>query len=345
MSDSELAMAHGAARQGTMLQQSPYSMQSKKKLAMWPFVADAVTFSVALIAYGYLRVPLRFLSPRTISVLVLLCATVPSAPAQKSYKDPHRKQTVGFSADLDTPPDKVVEIVKSVATDTIIRGTSMYAKDPDIDQAEFAKTSAVLAPAPPPAQVFYKVKSKVLSPEHFPSASDMGTITVRYTVEAISPERTRVGIDAVFVTDAGRHLYASDGSVETAEYAEIIIQIKALEAPQVRHHSLPAPTNTGQETIGLQNTLADEQTRLADAQREEKKLQEKVKQLQFNTEGRICSQTVPLKASPYDHSTTVMSLEKGLTVTVLTTTKYWYRVRTAKGDEGWIYYAFLEPLT
>jgi len=54
---------------------------------------------------------------------------------------------------------------------------------------------------------------------------------------------------------------------------------------------------------------------------------------------------VPLKASPYDHSTTVLSLEKGLTVTVLTTTKYWYRVRTTKGDEGWIYYAFLEPLS
>jgi hypothetical protein len=286
------------------------------------------------------------LSPRTISGLLLLCcAAVPSASAQKSYKDPHRKQTVGFSVDLDTPPDKVVEIVKSVSTDTIIRGTSMYAKDPDIDQAEFAKTSAVLPPAPPPAQVFYKVKSKVLSPEHFPAASDMGTITVRYTVEAISAQRTRVGIDAVFVTDAGRHLYASDGSVETAEYAEIIIQIKALEAPKVRHHSQPNTSSAGQETVGLQNTLADEQSRLAEAQAEEKKLQEKVKQLQFNTQGRIRGQAVPLKASPYDHSTTVLSLDKGLTVTVLTTTKYWYRVRTAKGDEGWIYYAFIEPLT
>src|SRR5215469_5332524 len=208
-------------------------------------------------------------------VSVLLCATVPPASAQKSYKDPHRKQTVGFSVDLDTPPDKVVEIVKSVATDTIIRGTSMYARDPDIDQAEFAKTSAVLVPAPPPAQVFYKAKSKVLSPEHFPAASDMGTITVRYTVQAISAERTRVGIDAVFVTDAGRHLYASDGSVETAEYSEIIIQIKALEAPKVRHHSQPATANAGQETVGLQSTLADEQAHLAEAQAEEKKLQEK----------------------------------------------------------------------
>jgi hypothetical protein len=173
----------------------------------------------------------------------------------------------------------------------------------------------------------------------------MGTVTVRYVVEAMNPQRTHLAIDAVFVTDAGHHLYASDGSVETAEYAEIITQIKALEAPKIRHHNPQAVVAPGQETLGLQNTLADEQSRLADSKAAEKKLQQRVKQLQFDTQGRIRGQAIPLKASPYDHSTTVLSLEKGLTVTVLTTTKYWYRVRTAKGDEGWIYYAFLEPLS
>ena len=220
----------------------------------------------------------------------------------------------------------------------------MYRKEVNIPDAEVAKSSNVLPPPPAPAQVFYKVKSRVLSPEHFPAATDMGTVTVRYVVEAVNPQRARVAIDAVFVTDAGRRLYASDGSVETAEYAEIITQIKALEAPKIRHHTTPAATSP-QETVGLQNTLADEQARLAEAQAAEKKLQEKVKQLQFNTQGRVRGQAVPLKASPYDHATTILSLDKGLTVTVLTTTKYWYRVRTVKGDEGWIYYVFLEPLS
>jgi hypothetical protein len=164
-------------------------------------------------------------------------------------------------------------------------------------------------------------------------------------VETVNPQRTHLAIDAVFVTDAGHYLYASDGSVETAEYAEIITQIKALDAPKIRHHSSQSVANPGQETVGLQNTLTDEQSRLADSKAAEKKLQEKVRQLQFNTQGRIRGQAVPLKASPYDHSTTVLSLDQGLTVTVLTTTKYWYRVRTAKGDEGWIYYVFLEPLS
>jgi hypothetical protein len=281
---------------------------------------------------------------RAISLLLVLSFASFSASAQ-IYHDPHRKTTIGFSVDLNTPPDTVLQIVKGVASDSIIRGTAMYRKAIDIEDADFAKSSTVLPAPPGSGQVFYKVKSKVLSPEHFPASSDIGTVTIRYVVETVNPQRTHLAIDAVFVTDAGHYLYASDGSVETAEYAEIITQIKALDAPKIRHHSSQSVATPGQETLGLQNTLSDEQSRLADSNAAEKKLQEKVRQLQFNTQGRIRGQAVPLKASPYDHSTTVLSLDKGLTVTVLTTTKYWYRVRTAKGDEGWIYYVFLEPLS
>jgi hypothetical protein len=284
----------------------------------------------------------RLTSFRAISLLLVLSFASFSASAQ-IYHDPHRKTTIGFSVDLNTPPDTVLQIVKGVASDSIIRGTAMYRKAIDIEDADFAKSSTVLPAPPGSGQVFYKVKSKVLSPEHFPASSDIGTVTIRYVVETVNPQRTHLAIDAVFVTDAGHYLYASDGSVETAEYAEIITQIKALDAPKIRHHSSQSVATPGQETLGLQNTLSDEQSRLADSNAAEKKLQEKVRQLQFNTQGRIRGQAVPLKASPYDHSTTVLSLDKGLTVTVLTTTKYWYRVRTAKGDEGWIYYVFLEP--
>ena len=291
--------------------------------------------------YGIVR---RLINLRAISLLLTFSFAALSVSAQ-IYHDPHRKTTVGFSVDLNTPPDTVLQIVKGVASDSIIRGTSMYSKEIDIPDADFAKSSTILPAEPGPGQVFYKVKSKVLSPEHFPAANDIGTVTVRYVVETVNPQRTHLAIDAVFVTDAGHHLYASDGSVETAEYAEIITQIKALDAPKIRHHSSQSVANPGQETLGLQNTLSDEQSRLADSKAAEKKLQEKVRQLQFNTQGRIRGQAVPLKASPYDHSTTVLSLDKGLTVTVLTTTKYWYQVRTAKGDEGWIYYVFLEPLS
>ena len=294
--------------------------------------------------FQYIGATRRLISLRAISLFLIFAFAAFSASAQ-IYHDPHRKTTVGFSVDLNTPPDTVLQIVKGVASDSIIRGTAMYRKEIDIEDADFAKSSTVLPAPPGPGQVFYKVKSKVLAPEHFPASSDIGTVTVRYVVETVNPQRTHLAIDAVFVTDAGHYLYASDGSVETAEYAEIITQIKALEAPKVRHHKAETAANPGQETLGLQSTLADEQSRLADSKAAEKKLQERVRQLEFNTQGRIRGQAVPLKASPYDHSTTVLSLEKGLTVTVVTTTKYWYRVRTAKGDEGWIYYVFLEPLS
>jgi len=183
-----------------------------------------------------------------------------------------------------------------------------------------------------------------MSPAHFPGDSDVGTITVRYIVETISPERARLRIDAVFIEDAERTKCPSDGSVETAEYSEIMIQLKALEKPTLadRH---PAHASPAQSSAGLQNTLAEEETRLADARATEQKLQDRVKKLQFDTMGRVKSAGVPLKASPYDHSTSVLTLDKGAQVTVLTTTKYWYRIRTAKGDEGWIYYVFLDPLS
>jgi len=294
--------------------------------------------------FRYIGAAHRLTTLRTISLFLVFLFAAFSSSAQ-IYHDPHRKTTVGFSVDLNAPPDIVLQIVKAVASDSIIRGTSMYRKETDLEDADFAKTSTILPAPPGQGEVFYKVKSKVLSPDHFPAAADIGTVTVRYTVQAVNAQRARLAIDAVFVTDAGHYLYASDGSVETAEYAEIITQIRALDAPKVHYHNPQTVVNPGQETVGLQNTLADEQARLAEAQAAEKKLQDKVRQLEFNTEGRIRGQAVPMKASPYDHATTVMSLEKGLTVTVLTTTKYWYRIRTAKGDEGWIYYVFLEPLS
>lgn len=291
-----------------------------------------------------LRFLLRLTTSRTVSLVLVLSFGASIASAQ-IYHDPHRKKTVGFSIDLTSSPDIVTRIVTGVANDSIIRGTFMYAKEKDIDQADFEKTSEALPYAGGPGQVFYKVKTKAISPAHFPAATDIGTITVRYVVVAVDPQRARLDIDAVFITDAGHRLYASDGSIESAEFAEILTQLRALESPKVRHRAPETNAIAGPDTAGLQNTLLDEQSRLADAKAGEAKLQQRIKQLQFNTEGRVRSRAVPLKASPYDHASTVLTLDKGLMVTVLTTTKYWYRVRTSKGDEGWIYYAFLEPLS
>jgi heme/copper-type cytochrome/quinol oxidase subunit 3 len=53
VSDSELTIGTG---HGALSEASPYGLQSKK-LAMWLFIAsDAVTFTAALVAYGFLRI-------------------------------------------------------------------------------------------------------------------------------------------------------------------------------------------------------------------------------------------------------------------------------------------------
>jgi hypothetical protein len=281
---------------------------------------------------------------RRISTVLVALAILTVSTAAQLLHDPRRKNTVGFSVELNTPPETVARIVQAVAADSVIRGSSIYAKDTEIDDADYAKTSKVFLDPPGNGQVFYKVKTRALSPTHFPGDEDMGTVTVRYIVETISAERARLRIDAIFVQEAPKTRYPSDGSIESAEYAEILKQLKALD-PATGVRRRPAQESPVQQSAGLQNTLAEEQTRLADARASEQKLQERIKKLQFDTMGRVKSAGVPLKASPYEHSSTILMLEKGAEVTVTTTTKYWYRIRTAKGDEGWIYYVFLEPLS
>jgi DNA-binding Lrp family transcriptional regulator len=274
------------------------------------------------------------------SFFIFACSSV----SAQIYHDPRRKNTVGFSVELNAPPETVSRIVKGVAADGLIRGTSMYAKESEIDDAEVAAKSTAFLDSPGNGQAIYKIKTKAISPAHFPGAGGMGTVTVRYIVETVSAQRAQLRIDAVYVQEAPRTRCPSDGTIETAEYAEIMTQLKALD-PVTGARRRPAQASPVQQSAGLQNTLAEEQTRLADAKANEQKLQERVKKLQFDTMGRVKSAGVPLKASPYDHSSTMLTLDKGASVTVLTTTKYWYRIRTPKGDEGWIYYVFLEPLS
>jgi len=258
------------------------------------------------------------------------------------FHDPKRKTTVGFAVELDDPADTVATVVKRVANDGVIRGTKIYAKETEIEDAEFAPASKAFADSPGNGQVFYKVKTNALSPANFPSSNDMGTVTVRYIVETMSPQRARLRIDAIFISDGIHKRCPSDGSVEAAEYAEILNQVRTATAPpEVR--ALAAKANVA-DTSGLHETLAQEQAHLDEARAAEKRLQQEAKQLEFNTMGRIRSPVVPLKALPYEHASTAAVLEKAEVVTVLATTKYWYRVRRRGGEEGWVYYVFLEPL-
>jgi Bacterial SH3 domain len=282
-----------------------------------------------------------------VAIALMFSTASPAQVLENTFHDPRRKTAVGFSQDLDYPLDTVLTVVKSEAGEGVIHGTRIYrkAKEADeIDGAEFATTSNAFSDTPGSGQVFYQVKKKAVAPEHFPGSNGEGTVTVRYIVQAVEPHKVKLRIDAVYVEESLRARYFSDGSVEEAEYDLIQTQLNTFTTPATGNARPTVATPPTQDTSELQNTLAREQNLLADAQTAKQKLEEELKQLQFNTQGRVKSMAVPLKSSPYMSSSTMLTLEKEERVTVLSSSRYWYKVRTPKGEEGWIYYMFLEPL-
>jgi hypothetical protein len=284
--------------------------------------------------------------------IIFAVALVLSAPAaaqifQGTFHDPRKKDSVGFSVDLENSMDEVTAIVKKVASDTTIRGTKISTKDHamELDDAQFASSSSVFGTVAAPSRAFYKVSSNAIAPIHFPGSNGSGTVVVRYVVRPVAAQRTRLLIDAVFFEESLHARYFSDGNVEAAEYGEILTLLNAHGNPRSRGDQPVQVAATEADTSGLQNTLADLQSRLAETNATERELEKQIEKLRFNTEGQVKTDGVPLKALPYNHSSTILTLQKGQDVTVLTTSKYWYRIRTPKGEEGWIYYEFLGPVS
>lgn len=284
-----------------------------------------------------------FSQGRRILLFALVFLLLPLPLAAQAYHDPRRKTPIGFSVELPLPADKLAAAVQLVAEDGSIQGTKIYSRDSDAEGSEMEKSSSAFTDHPGSGHVFYKVLHKALSPQHFPGSYDMGTITVRYIVDDINPQRSRLRIDAVFMEDAERQRCFSDGTVETSEYAVIMDQVRAL-MPAPHPRVTAAAVNTPDRSAGLRSDLEQEQSLLAEAQVSEQKLVLQAKQLQFNTQGRVKEAGVPLKAQPYDHSSSLLTLQKGQVLTVTSTTKYWYLVRTDSDAQGWIYYLFLEPV-
>ncbi len=65
--------------------------------------------------FQYVGTTHRLITLRAISLLLAFSFATFSAFAQ-IYHDPHKKTTIGFSVDLNTPPDTVLRIVKGVAS-------------------------------------------------------------------------------------------------------------------------------------------------------------------------------------------------------------------------------------
>jgi Bacterial SH3 domain len=283
-----------------------------------------------------------------------------------------------FSIDLDSPFEDVLNAVSDVAHSASIKGTFEYRDEEQLNGAQFAEKSQVFPPWTEPGKVFFKIRTKTLSPSHFLNSNDVGTVAVRYVVQERGPKSTRLFIDAMFVENARHHGHPSDGYVETCEFGEIGKRLKDRQRLQtqaaagqqyspgaesssrpdqpvpdepahtkrVEAHAAPPPAAVevvdSAKTRDLQRAIDEQKSLLAIDSSNLDKLEAQARQLRTAEFVRVKSDRADMKALPYSHARVVEGLTKGQEVTVLAKTAYWYQVRAEDGKEGWISHVLLE---
>jgi flagellar biosynthesis GTPase FlhF len=283
----------------------------------------------------------------------------------------------GFSTDLNQPYDEVIKIVQKVVDDGVIRGTSQYRGTKELDGAKRAETAGGLPSWTGPGTVLYKTRPGALAPEHFYASGNEGTVVVRYIVQTISPNLTRLRIDATFDADDHHGSHPSDGEVEKAEFASISEQLSGPEKQQEktaqaddtrktadqqqnrtavanpkageqlsqpRQDTSTAPVQPQPAMSNLETELQKEKDQLQATKERAQQVQKQIQDLQRERSRRVRSPKADLKAQPYNQSKTLYSLSQGAGVLVLLETPNWYRVQTADGQQGWIYRLLLEPV-
>lgn len=264
------------------------------------------------------------------------------------FADDKAKESPGHVIELSAKESEVLPIVTEVAADSIVRGTYVYERDKTLTGAMPAKTSSVFGEWQGPGKVFYKVLGGALAPRHFQDSADIGTITVRYVVQSVSEDRTRVRIDAIFIEDGRRKAHLSDGTVETSESKAIqdklqeiqLAQQKVTQELKSRQEEAAAQTSALREGQDKQ----EEAARLDAAQSSLQGLQQQLQDLRRKVELRVKESNTPLKSAPFQKAADLQSLGAYTELVVLIVTPYWYGVETTDGHRGWLRHDQVERL-
>ncbi len=276
-----------------------------------------------------------------LALTVICCvAAKPSAAARHGQKSDVPE---GFAIDLKASEADVLKAVEQVTQDTVLHGTQVYSREDELTEAEAATGSTYYGPWTGPGHAFYKIRKQALSPTHFKGSTDVGTITVRYIVLGVAPNRTHLQIDAVFIEDGAKRVHASDTTVETSEFAEIqshIVRIQREEretADLQQRHQLQraAQANTKERDA--------EAARLKEAESSVQSLQTHLNELQHKAELRVKAQA-NLRSAPFQHAATLQSVPANSDVLIEIITPYWYGVETVDGHRGWLRNDEVEPI-
>ena len=259
---------------------------------------------------------------------------------------------------------EVSQVVQEVVQNGIIRGSKEYNKDEFISGAQAADSTRVFSAwTPEGGKVFYKVRFHALDPRNFKNSGDVGTLAVRYVVQAQDEKHTVLRIDARFVEDFRHVAHPSNGSVESAECKDIHDRLDSLrlmnsEASALEHQKLESSSSQPQVALTDEAAKASVQSpTIAEASPPPPQpatqgtepapavtLEQRVHDLKQQVERLVKAPGAPLKSAPFHTASTLQALPPGTEVLIVISTPYWYGVETHEGQHGWILRDELEML-
>lgn len=269
---------------------------------------------------------------------------------------------VGLVVNMPFSEAEVSQVVQEVVQNGIIRGTKEYNKDEFISGAEAADSTRVFTPWTEGGKVFYKVRLHALDPRNFKDSGDVGTLAVRYVVQAQDEKHTVLRIDARFVEDFRHVAHPSNGSVESAECKDIHDRLDSLaliksETSDAEQRKLEASSRTQHPelkdesgTPPAQSTSTTQASQPPSDQPEKAEaalpvsLEQHVHDLKQQVQRIVKAPGAPLKSAPFHTASTLQALPSGTEVLIVVSTPYWYGVETRDGQHGWMLRDELEML-
>jgi len=262
----------------------------------------------------------------------------------------------GLTITVPFPENEVSQVIQDVAQNGIIRGTKEYNKDEYIAGAESESSVRVFPAWTQGGKIFYKVRLHALDPRNFKDSGDVGTLAVRYVVQAQGENNSVVHINAVFVEEFRHTVHQSNGSVESAEYKEIhdrleafaLMKSKATEVERQRQEQAKfaagSPATQTQQAASAENRVDSVSVQAKAPPPPAQTLEERVKDLRSQLERLVKSPGAALKSAPFHTASTLQSLATGTEVLIVISTPYWVGVETHDGQHGWIFRDELEQL-
>ena len=293
--------------------------------------------------------------PVVIAAALLLIVLSVGAPPLSAREKDAAQYGAGLIVNLPFPESEVTQAVEDVVENGIIRGSKEYNKDDYITGAKGLTASRAFPAWTDGGKVFYKVRTNALDPRNFKNGGDVGTLTVRYVVEAQGDANTVLRIDAVFVELFRKTAHPSNGTVESSEYKDIHDHLEAMELMKkqtaeaekekaqqfaknrrVAAASAASAAAIAQSSTGVPEPLADAAPHPGAGKSAPQSLEQHVQELRRQVERVVRAPGAPLKSAPFHTASTLASLKPGTEILIVISTPYWYGVETHDGQHGWI---------